>query len=74
VKILFLQKRLLFPHDTGLRIRTLNVVRYLARWHDLTYLCNVQSGEEPYLEPMRKLGLRLDTVPWRETRRASARF
>ena len=45
MNILFLQKRLLYPVNSGWRVRTLNVVKYLARWHRVTYLCNVQPHE-----------------------------
>jgi glycosyltransferase involved in cell wall biosynthesis len=74
MKILFLNKRVLFPADTGGRIRTLNVVRHLARWHELTYVCGLQPGEEQYEASMRGLGLTLETVPWREAPRGSAAF
>lgn len=75
MKILFLQKRILFPPDTGWRIRTLNVVRHLARWHDITYLCNVlPTDEDSALAAMRDLGVTLETVPWRERRRGSVGF
>lgn len=74
MRILFLQKRLLFPTDSGGKIRTLNVLRYLARWHDVTYLSNIQPGEQPYVTRMQELGLRLETVPWREAPRGSFRF
>jgi glycosyltransferase involved in cell wall biosynthesis len=74
VKILFLQKRPLFPADSGGKIRTLNVLKYLARWHEITYLCNMQAHERESLAPMQKLGLRLETLPWRETPRHSLRF
>ena len=74
MKILFLQKRLLFPPDTGGKIRTLNVLRHLACWHEITYLCNVQPSEEDALQPMRDLGLRLETIPWRERSRESVGF
>lgn len=74
MKILFLQKRILFPTDAGMKIRTLNVVRYLARWHDLTYLCNISPDDEPYLNDMRALGLQLETIPWSETARGSLLF
>ena len=74
MKILFLQKRLLLPTDNGGKIRTLNVLRYLARWHDVTYLCNVQSADTNHIEEMRSLGVRLETIPWYETRRGSLRF
>ena len=74
MKILFLNKRLLFPLNFGGNIRTLNVLRYLAQWHDVTYVSNIQPGEEGYAAQMRELGLRLETIPWRETPRASWRF
>jgi len=74
VKILFLQKRPLFPADSGGKIRTLNVLRHLARWHEITYLCNLQPHEREFLSPMRDLGLRLETLPWQETPRGSLRF
>lgn len=74
MNILFLQKRILFPTDNGGKVRTLNVVRYLARWHRVTYLANVQPGEEPYVPAMRELGVELELLPWREVPRTSWRF
>lgn len=74
MKILFLQKRVLFPVDNGWRVRTLNVVRYLAKWHDVTYVCNVVPGEEPQVQEMRQLGLRMETIPWRDTLRGTPMF
>jgi sugar transferase (PEP-CTERM/EpsH1 system associated) len=74
MRILFLQKRILFPTDTGGTIRTLNVLRHLARWHAVTYLCSLQPGQDGPLSEMRKLGVRLETIPWRETPRGSLRF
>ena len=64
MKILFIQNRILFPTNTGGRIRTLNVLRYLAKWHDVTYLCNLEAGEESHCDAMREVGLKLETVPW----------
>jgi glycosyltransferase involved in cell wall biosynthesis len=74
MKILFIQKQILFPHDTGAKIRVLNILRHLARRHDITFLCNLRAGEEPLLEKMHALGLHLETVPARESRRGSSRF
>ncbi len=65
MKILFIQNRILFPTNTGGRIRTLNVLRYLSQWHDVTYLCNLEAGEEPHCDAMREIGVQLETVPWR---------
>ncbi len=74
MKILFLQKRVLFPADTGGRIRTLNIIRHLARWHEVVYLCNLQPGEEEFVSAMEELGVRLITIPWREVPRGSLGF
>lgn len=74
MKILFLQKRLLFPTDTGGKIRSLNVLRHLAHWHDVTYLCNLQPHESEQIEQMRSVGVDLITLPWREAPRRSVRF
>jgi len=73
-KILFLQKRLLFPTDSGGKIRTLNVLKHLARWHDITYLCNILPAEEEHLGKMEALGLKMVTIPWREAPRATLGF
>jgi glycosyltransferase involved in cell wall biosynthesis len=74
MKILFLSKRLLFPTDRGGLVRTLNVVRHLARWHDVTFLCNQQPGQDQDCLEMVRLGVRLETLPWQEVSRADWRF
>ncbi|MEM6365040.1 MAG: glycosyltransferase, partial [Planctomycetota bacterium] len=74
MKILFLQKRFLFPTDTGGKIRTLNIVRHLAQWHDVVYLCNERPEDQGYRKEMEALGVDLRTVPWDETPRYTPRF
>jgi glycosyltransferase involved in cell wall biosynthesis len=74
LRILFLQKRPLFPPTTGGHIRTLNLLRHLARWHDITYLCNVQQHEAPHLHKMEDIGLKVEGVPWKEASRRSLAF
>lgn len=74
MNILFLQKRILFPTDNGGKVRTLNVVRHLSRWHRVTYLANLQPGEEAYVPAMRELGVELELLPWREVPRGGFRF
>ena len=46
MKILFIQNRMLLPADTGGKIRTYNILKYLAQWHEITYLCNLLPGQE----------------------------
>ena len=74
LKILFLQKRILFPADAGCKLRTLNVLRHLAQWHEVTYLCNVQTTDQDYVDEMRALGVRLEVIPWKEVPRGTWRF
>ena len=65
----------MFPHNTGGKIRTLNVLRHLAKWHDVTYVCNVLDSEQPFVEDMLSLGLaELKSIPWVEPPRKSAAF
>src|SRR5262249_41616300 len=74
MKILFIQNRPLFPANTGGRIRTLNILRHLAKWHEITFLCNSHPGDEPHLSKMRDLGLRFENVPRLEMRWGSPGF
>ncbi len=67
-------KEVTFPFQHRGKIRTLNVVRYLAKWHDITYLCNVSAEEQPYLQDMQELGVRLEAMPWHESPRHSPMF
>ncbi len=74
MKILFVHKQILFPHDTGGKIRALNIVRHLAKWHDLTYLCNIRPGQEESAREMLDLGLRLEAIPKHDAPRLSPAF
>jgi glycosyltransferase involved in cell wall biosynthesis len=74
MKILFTHKQVLFPHDTGGKIRVLNLLRHLARWHEIVYLCNLRPGDEAYLPQMEALGLRVEGVSKQDSRRRSARY
>ncbi len=74
MKILFIHKQVLFPHNTGGKIRALNVLRHLARSHEVTYLCNLRPDEEASVTAMQELGMRVETTPARESRRGSGRF
>jgi len=74
MKILFIHKQVLIPHNTGGKIRALNVLRHLAQSHDVTYLCNLRPGEESSVAEMQELGMRVETTPARESKRGSVRF
>ncbi|MGQ0634371.1 MAG: glycosyltransferase [Planctomycetaceae bacterium] len=74
LRILFLHKQILFPRDTGGKIRALNVLQHLAADHEITYACNLRPGEEQHLAEMQRLGLRMETVAGEPSRRGSLRF
>lgn len=74
MKILFAHKQILFPRDTGGKIRVLNVLKHLAKWHQVTYVSNLRGGEEQYLPQMEALGLRMAAVPGDTSKRGGARF
>jgi polysaccharide biosynthesis protein PslH len=74
MKILFTHKQILFPHDTGGKIRVLNLLRHLARWHEIVYLCNIRPGDDRYLPQMQAIGLRVEGVPKEDSRRRGARY
>ena len=64
MKILVLFKQLLFPRDTGPRIRTIHLLKHLAKWHDVTFLCNIRPGEESHRTETASLGLNVIAEPW----------
>lgn len=74
MKILFVHKQVLIPHDTGGKIRALNVLRHLAETHKVTYLCNLRPGEEASVSAMEALGMNIVTTPAVESKRGSLRF
>lgn len=74
MKILFVHKQILFPRDTGGKIRVLNLLKHLGKWHDVTYVSNLRPGEYLYLPQMKELGLRMDTTPGETAKRGGIRF
>lgn len=74
MRILFLQKRLLLPANTGGKIRSWNILKHLAKWHEITYLSNLLEHERPHVEQMRKAGLQMESIPWVEAPRKSLKF
>lgn len=75
MKILFVHKQVLFPRDTGGKIRVLNVLQHLAKRHPVTYVCNLRPGEDQSVSKMRELGLRVEPVPYQTlSRHGSLRF
>jgi len=74
MKVLFVHKQILFPRDTGGKIRVLNLLKHLGKWHDVTYVSNLRPGEERYLPEMRALGLKMEVVSGATAKRGGLRF
>jgi sugar transferase (PEP-CTERM/EpsH1 system associated) len=74
MRILFVHKQILFPRDTGGKIRVLNLMKHLPKWHDVTYVCNLRAGEERHIPEMEALGLRLAAVRGEPPKWGGARF
>ncbi|MBS0260687.1 MAG: glycosyltransferase [Planctomycetes bacterium] len=74
MKILIVHKQVLFPRDTGGKIRVLNVLQHLVKRHPVTYVCNLRENEEQHVARMRDLGLRVETVPYKISKHGSPKF
>jgi len=64
MNILFLQKRVLYPLNTGCRVRNGSILQHLVQRHNITYVCNESPGDEPAVAEMRRVGMTVETVPW----------
>ncbi len=71
MRILFLAQILPFPPDAGPRIKTWNVIRYLAgKGHQIYLASFVREEEERHLEAVRAICHSVHMVPMRRSRRA----
>jgi glycosyltransferase involved in cell wall biosynthesis len=71
VRILFLTQILPFPPDAGPRIKTWNVIRYLAgKGHQISLASFVRKEEQGHLEAIRAVCDTVHTVPMRRSRMA----
>jgi sugar transferase (PEP-CTERM/EpsH1 system associated) len=67
MKILILSGRLLYPANTGARIRSSRLFERLARMHDVTIACFKTPSEGPEeLRLMHACCSRLETIEWTE--------
>lgn len=75
MRILFLSAPLLFPANTGGRIRSSEILRRVARRHEVTALCfRTPDDSEAAIEAMRACCARLLTVPFTDTPKFTPRF
>ena len=75
MKILFLSQRFLLPMDAGGKIRTGNILKQLAKEHEITLISNVESSkDDPYLPQMKIFCGKFIPVPWQELQKYSIKF
>jgi sugar transferase (PEP-CTERM/EpsH1 system associated) len=75
MKVLILSGRLLYPANTGARIRSARLFERLARVHDVTIACFKTAADRPEdVELMRSTCSKLETIDWTEHPKFSMRF
>jgi polysaccharide biosynthesis protein PslH len=75
MKVLILSGRLLYPANTGARIRSARLFERLARIHDVTIACFKTPSDGPeQLDLMRACCSRLETIEWTEHAKFSLGF
>jgi sugar transferase (PEP-CTERM/EpsH1 system associated) len=75
MKVLILSGRLLYPTNTGARIRSARLFEQLARIHDVTIACfKTASDGADELQQMRASCSRLETIEWTEHAKFSPGF
>lgn len=63
MKILLLTQVLPYPPDSGPKVKTLNVIKYLSRLHQLTLISYVRGDQSADVEALRKYCRAVHTVP-----------
>ena len=75
MRILWINCRILFPLDTGGKIRTYNILKQLAKNHEIIYLTFSQDlDDRKNILEMEKTVDSLITIPWRESEKFSSKF
>jgi len=75
MKMLVHMNQLLYPPDTGGKIRSSKLLERLARRHEITIVCFRRTSEtDEQVEQMRACCSRLELIEWRETPKFSPRF
>lgn len=75
MRMLFLEPRMIYPLDTGGKIRSFNILKKLTQQHDITVVCYINNSEEDvYLPQMETCCTTLVTVPWKESKKDNMLF
>src|SRR3989338_3216951 len=69
MRILFLAPRFPLPADTGGKIRTLNILKQMAKMAKLHLVCfSFEEKDEEQARELKKTGIEVTLVPMREQR------
>jgi polysaccharide biosynthesis protein PslH len=75
MRVLVLTQVVVYPADAGPKVKTLQVLRYLAAQHEVIYCTFVRSDQEVQdAEKLREICSRVSTVPIKRSRVSDARF
>ena len=75
MRILILTHVVVYPADAGPKVKTLQVLRYLARQHTVSYCTFVRNaGEELGAEKLREVCSRVSTVAIKRSRLSDVRY
>ena len=67
MKILFVAPRLPLPADTGGKIRTLNILKQLAKYHQVHLACfSFDRNDEKFKKSLQEMGVKVTLVPFSE--------
>src|ERR687884_502246 len=75
MRVLVLTQVVVYPADAGPKVKTLQVLRYLAAQHEVTYCTFVRSEQEARdAEKLREICHRVITVPISRSKVSDVRF
>jgi glycosyltransferase involved in cell wall biosynthesis len=75
MRVLVLTQVVVYPADAGPKVKTLQVLRYLAAKHEVVYCTFVRSEQEVRdAEKLREICRRVETVPMKRSKVSDVRF
>lgn len=75
MRILFLTQIIPYPPDSGPKVKTWHVLRYLAeRGHQIYLVSFIRPEEQGHVDPLREVCVEVITIPIRRSRLANVRY
>jgi glycosyltransferase involved in cell wall biosynthesis len=75
MKVLVIDEEIPFPMNSGKRLRTLNLLKPLAKRHEITFLCRYhEDTDKPDIQAMEQCGIRTRVVPHPIRKKAGLKF